>query len=308
MVQGRGHCLMHGVRVGPLDKIGIVAVAHEQRLQLLVRNTGKDCRVCNLVAVEMQHRQHRTVARRIEKLVRVPRRGKRPGLRFAVADHDHGDEVGVVEDRAVGVRHRIAELSALVDRAGRLRRAMAADPAGEGELLEQAAHAVGILGDLAVDLRVRAFQVDIRDQRRRAVSRTGEEDDVEIVFLDQPVEMDVDQAHAGIGAPVSQQPSFDMLGLERLAQQRIIAQVDHSRRQIQGRVPVTLHPLELLRLQRAATHAGPRGAVSADRSDIYRGRVHVLLRDRISGRHCAFASIRWTYDNLADVMLRENVG
>ena len=152
-----------------------------------------------------------------------------------------------------------------MDRAWCLRRAMAADPAGEGELLEQAAHAVGILGDLAVDLRVRAFQVDIRDQRRRAMSGTGKKDDVEIVFLDQPVEMDVDQAHARIGAPMAQQPAFDMLGLERLAQQRIIAQVDHPRRQVQGRVPVTLHPLELLRLQRAATHAGPRGAVRADR-------------------------------------------
>ena len=245
MVQGGGHRLMHGVRVGPLDEIGLVAVADEQRLQLLVRNTGKDCRVCDLVAVEMQHRQHRAVAHRIEKLVRVPRRRKRPGLRFAVADHDRDDEIGVVEGRAVGVRHRIAELSAFVNRAGRLRRAMAADPAGEGELLEQAAHAVGILGDLAVDLRVRAFEVDIRDQRRRAVPRTGKKDDVEVVFLDQPVEVDVDQAHAGIGAPVAQQPPFDMLGLERLAQQRIVAQVDHSRRQIQGRVPVSLHPLEL---------------------------------------------------------------
>ena len=45
----------------------------------------------------MQDRQHRAVCGRIEKLVRVPRRGQRSGLRLAIADDAGDDEIGVVE-------------------------------------------------------------------------------------------------------------------------------------------------------------------------------------------------------------------
>ena len=118
-------------RIGTLDEIRLVAIAAEQELQFVVRDAGENGRVGDLVAVQMQHRQHRAVASRIEELVRVPRGRQRPGFRLAVADHDGDDQVRVVECRAVGVRDRIAEFAAFVDRAGRLRRAMAADAARE---------------------------------------------------------------------------------------------------------------------------------------------------------------------------------
>jgi len=66
-----------------------------------------------------------------------PVHGLRPGLRLPVADHAGGDQPGVVEDGAVGVRQRVAELAALVDRTGCLRGDVAGDPAGERELAEQ---------------------------------------------------------------------------------------------------------------------------------------------------------------------------
>ena len=51
-------------------------------------------------------------------------------------------EIGIVEGRAIGVRQRIAEFAALMDRARRLRRGMARDAAGKAELPEQPMHAV----------------------------------------------------------------------------------------------------------------------------------------------------------------------
>ena len=44
------------------------------------------------------------VADRVEKLVAVPTRGQRPRFGLAVADDAGHDQVGVVEDRPVGVR------------------------------------------------------------------------------------------------------------------------------------------------------------------------------------------------------------
>ena len=67
----------------------------------------------------------------------MPAGRQRAGLRLAVADDAHHDQVRVVERGAVRVRQRVAELAALVDRARRLRRDVAGHAAGEGELAEQ---------------------------------------------------------------------------------------------------------------------------------------------------------------------------
>ena len=60
----------------------------------------------------------------------------------------------------------------------------------------------------------------------------------EVVFLDQPVEVNVGEGSARIGAPVAEQPLLDVFGLQRLAQQRVVPQIDHARRQVQRCVPV----------------------------------------------------------------------
>ena len=71
----------------------------------------------------------------------MPARGQRTGLGFAVADHARDEQIRIVERRAVRVHERVAELAALVDRARRLGRGVARDPAGERELAEERAHA-----------------------------------------------------------------------------------------------------------------------------------------------------------------------
>ena len=70
----------------PSTRYGPVAVPGQQRGQLVVADPGEHGRVGDLVAVEVQDRQHRAVAGRVEELVGVPGGGQRPGLRLAVAD------------------------------------------------------------------------------------------------------------------------------------------------------------------------------------------------------------------------------
>jgi hypothetical protein len=48
--------------------------------------------------------QDGTVMDRIEELVRMPGRGQRACLRFAISDHAGDKQIGVVEGRAEGVR------------------------------------------------------------------------------------------------------------------------------------------------------------------------------------------------------------
>ena len=125
------HRFVHRGRLVALDEIRQPAVALQQLLQLFARDARKERRVGDLVAIQMQDRQHRAVGRRIEKLVGMPRGGQRSGLRFAVADDARDDEIGVVEHRAERVAQRIAELATLVNRSGALGRHMARNAAGE---------------------------------------------------------------------------------------------------------------------------------------------------------------------------------
>ena len=235
------------ISVGSLafHEIGRVAVADEQRFQLLVADARQDRRVGDLVAVEVQDRQHRAVAHGVDELVGMPRGRERAGLRLAVADDAGDDEIGVVERHAVGVRQAVAELAAFVDGAGRLRRHVAADVAGEGELLEELPHPLRVLALVRIDLGVGALEVGRPEHPRRAVARPGHEDHVEVVLDDHPVEMHPDEGQRRARAPVAEQPVLDVLGLQRLLQQRIVLEVDHADRQVIARPPVGVHQLQL---------------------------------------------------------------
>ena len=110
-----------GVVVGDLEEVGLVAVADHQAPQLILRNTVQHSGIGDLVAVEVQHRQHHAVVGRVQELVGVPAGRQRPGLGFPVADDGDHEQVGVVEGRPVGVRQRVAQFATFVDGAGRFR-------------------------------------------------------------------------------------------------------------------------------------------------------------------------------------------
>ena len=118
------------------DEVRLVAVADHQVAQLRLGDAGQDRGIGDLVAVEMQNRQDRAVAHRVEELVRVPAGGKGARLGLAVADDAANEQIRVVEGGAVGMRQRIAEFAALMDRTGSLGCDMAGDAAREAELAE----------------------------------------------------------------------------------------------------------------------------------------------------------------------------
>ncbi len=210
LVQGLRHQLVHPGRVRALHEPGRIPVPLEQRAQLLRGYPGQHGRIGDLVAVQMQHRQHGAVARGVEELVRVPARRERAGLGLAVADHAAHQQIRVVERGAVGVRERVAELPALVDRPWRLRRHVTGDPAGEGELPEQRAQPRLVAPDVGVYLAVGPLQVDVRDQSGAAVAGTGHVEDAQIPRADHTVQMRVDEVQPRGRAPVAEQPRLDV--------------------------------------------------------------------------------------------------
>jgi hypothetical protein len=258
VVERRGHGLVRGVvvvGVCDLDGDRPVPVTLEQPVQFVLRNAGQHGRVRDLESVQVQDGQDRAVAHRVEELVRVPGGGQRPGLRLAVADHAGDHEVRIVEGGAVGVRHRIAQFAALVDGPGGLGRDVARNAAGEGELAEEPAHALFIQPDARVDLAVGALQVGVRHQPWAAVTGPRDVDRVQVARLDLPVEVRVDEVEAGRGAPVAEQPRLDVLLAQRLAQQRVVEQVDLSDGQVIGGTPVGVDQVKV------ATGKRPRLAI-----------------------------------------------
>ena len=215
LVERGGESPMHGARILAVEATGdeqrLPPVALEERHQLLLRDPREHRRARDLVAVEVQDRQHGAVRARVEELVRVPARRQRPGLRLPVADDADDDQLGIVEGRAERVDECVAELAAFVDRARRLGGGMARDAAWERELPEQPAEPFFVLRDVRIQLRVRAFEVGVRDVRGPAVAGAGDEDRVEVALADRAVQVRVDEVEARRRAEMAEQPRLDVL-------------------------------------------------------------------------------------------------
>ena len=259
LVERRRHQLVHLLGVGSLDEPRRVAVALEQGAELLGLDPGQHGRVGDLVPVQVQDRQHRAVACRVQELVRMPARRERAGLGLAVADHAQREQVRVVEHRSIRVQQRVAELAALVDRAGRLGRDVARDPARERELAEQPPQPLLVAGDVRIDLAVGAVEIGARHQAGSAVARAGDVDRAQLARPDRPVHVGVDEVEPRGRAPMSEQPRLDVLGPERLAQQRVVEQIDLPDRQIVRGAPPGVDRFELHCGQRPLARMGLDG-------------------------------------------------
>ena len=135
----------------------------------------------------------RTAPSRIgfEKLADVPRSRQWSGFCFAVSDDRGDDQVGIVEGSATGVRKHVAEFASFMDRARRFGRAVTADAAGKGKLLEELPQSLGVFALVGINLRVGSLQVDRTENARSAMPRSGQKDHIEVVFLNQPVQVNV---------------------------------------------------------------------------------------------------------------------
>ncbi len=254
---------MDAGRVVALDEVRLVAVALHEGLELRLRDAREHRRVGDLVAVQVEDGQDRSVADRVHELVGVPARGQRPRLRLPVADHRAHDEVRVVERGAVGVRQRVPELAPLVDRSRRLGRDVARDPARERELAEQPPHSVLVPGDAGVDLAVRALEIGIGHDRGAAVPGPGDVDRVQVPVPDHPVHVGVDEVQARCRPPVAQQPGLHVPGSQGFAKQRVVQQVDLTDGEVVGGAPVGVDPAQLVLgkwSRRGRCRAGVTGA------------------------------------------------
>ena len=250
LLQRRSHFLMHRGRIIALDEIRFVAVSDQQRLQFFMRNAREDRGIRDLVAVEVQHRQHRPIANGIQEFIRMPGGGKRTGFGLAVSYSDGNDEVRIVESRSVRMRDGIAQFAAFVNRTRRFRRAVRADSAGKRKLLEEFEQAGFVAALVGINLGVVAFEVAVGQRGRRAVTRAGDVHDIQVIFLDEPIQMNPNQRLSGIGPPMTKKPILDVLRLQGLAKQRIRAKIDHSCRQIIAGMPVSIDLSQLVGCKR----------------------------------------------------------
>ena len=77
---------------------------------------------------------------------------------------------------------------------------------------------------------------------------------VEVVFLDDPVQVRVNEVLPGGRAPVSQQHVLHVRELQRPLQQRIVVEIDLANRQIVGGAPVGIQLAEQFRRERVGFH------------------------------------------------------
>ncbi len=182
VVERRGEAPVGLERILVVEAAGeeerLVATPAQELRQLVLGNPCEHGRIRDLVAVQVQDRQDGPVRPRVEELVAVPARRERPGLGLAVPDDAGDEQVGIVEGGALGVHERVAELAPLVDRARRLRRRVAGDAAGEGELLEEDLDPLRVLGDVRIHLGVGPLEVGVGDHARPTVPRAADVDHV----------------------------------------------------------------------------------------------------------------------------------
>src|SRR5262245_18617956 len=113
-----------------------------------------------------------------------------------------------------------------MDRARRFGSHMAWNPAGKRELLEESFHSFFVLRNIRINLTIRPLQVSIGHQSGSAVSRSRDINHIQVMRPNHPVEMHVNKVQSRRGAPVTQEPWFDVLLAERFLQQRIVVKIN----------------------------------------------------------------------------------
>ena len=95
---------------------------------------------------------------------------------------------------------------------------MATDSARKRKPPEELKHASLILTTIRINFRIDPFEPGVCQNRRRAMARPRNVEHVQIVFADEPIQMNPNQRLSGIRAPVAQQAALDVFGLERLSE------------------------------------------------------------------------------------------
>src|SRR5215469_3677631 len=119
-----------------------------------------------------------------------------------------------------------------MNRARRLWRAVAPDPARERKLLEEFFQSLHILALLGINLRIGALQIRWPQHSWCSMTRARQKNHVEVILLDQPVHVHVDERQSRARSPMSKQTILDVLRVQRLRQQRILEQINHAQAEV----------------------------------------------------------------------------
>src|SRR6266481_4953935 len=103
---------------------------------------------------------------------------------------------------------------------------MAGNAARRRKLTKQLEHSLLVLSDVGKILRVSTFKIHIGDDRGSAMARSGHIDNIEVIFVYQPVQVNINEIQSGRCPPVTQQTRLDVFSLERLFQKRVSHQID----------------------------------------------------------------------------------
>lgn len=93
------------------------------------------------------------------------------------------------------------------------------------------------------------------------MSGPGEEDHVEVILLDHAAEVQVHEGETGARSPVAKLAVLDVLGAQRLGQQRVLAKVDHAEAEVVAGAPPDLDAAEFVRAEGFAGDGGAGGGV-----------------------------------------------
>jgi hypothetical protein len=156
----------------------------------------------------------------------MPRGCQRSGFSLAISDDAGDDEIRIIEYRPERMAERIAEFAALVDRARALRRCVAGNSSWKRKLNEELPKPGLILADVGIDLTVSALEVSVANHGRPAVPRPGDVNHVQVIFLDDAIQVDVDEILPGGRTPVSQQHVLHIRERQRPLQQRIVVKIN----------------------------------------------------------------------------------
>jgi hypothetical protein len=94
---------------------------------------------------------------------------------------------------------------------------VAADASRKRELLEKLLEPDRVFALVCVDFGIGALKINRAEDSRRAVTGTGKEDHVHVVFLNQPVQVNVHERQPRARSPMSEKSVLDVFGLERLS-------------------------------------------------------------------------------------------
>src|SRR5271165_1962 len=134
------------------------------------------------------------------------------GFRFAVTDDSRDNQVRIVVRGAARMGQHIAQFPALVDRARRFGSAVAADAPGKRKLLKELPQTFEVFALVGIHLGVGSFEVTRSKNAGSTMSRPSKKNHIKIVFLDQPVQVNVDKRQTRTRSPVPEQPVLDVLG------------------------------------------------------------------------------------------------